>query len=338
MKKILLLNFDIGSGVEYVGNVIAEWIKEFDVEFLEYKVQNPACLVIDSFLKFKPDVVIINDRSARLYEPSYYYKRFFPETKSIYISHGIKEIAQPSSTGNNERREDEVLFYIFARDYMDTIISLGDPIQAPDFIRSRLLKGCFPVYPNDYRPKIQWSHRKKNFCYIGQINKLKFSEDFIRLLKDSPDIDLYGNVNENGFLEKDCVNIIKNYKGYFGQQPQETISDILNQYKYFVLPHGRMPEIFNITLQQAINCGTIPLLLNDQTSDFDHTWAQWASEFVIQFDKEEHLLSAMKELSKNQNDYTYMSYNISAKIQEKFSYWKFKNDFNKLMKGHLDEI
>jgi len=338
MKKVLLLNFDIGSGVEYVGNVISEWVKELDVKFHEYKIQNPACLVIDSFIEIKPDIVIINDRSPRLYEAAYYYKRFFPETKSIYFSHGIREISRPTSS-NNERREDEVLFYIFMRDYIDKVICLGNIDKAEEFIKPKLLEGCFPVYPNDYRPKVQWDDRKKLFCYIGQINKLKISEDFIRLLPSNPDIkiDFYGIINERGFLEKDCIDIIKNSGNYFGPQPQETISDILNQYKYFVLPHGRIPEIFNITLLQAINCGTIPLLMNDRDADFDYTWCDWANEFVVPFNKESSILSAMKQLQNDTDDYTYMSYNISTKIQDKFSYWKFKNEFQTLLKGYVNE-
>jgi glycosyltransferase involved in cell wall biosynthesis len=168
---------------------------------------------------------------------------------------------------------------------------------------------------------------------------LKISESFIRLLPSNPDIkiDFYGILNETGFLEKDCIDIIKNSGNYFGSQPQETIPDILNQYKYFVLPHGRMPEIFNITLLQAINCGTIPLLMNDRNSDFDYTWADWANEFVIPFNKENYMLSAMRQLQEENHDYTYLSKDISSNIQDKFSYWKFKNAFHNLVKGYINE-
>lgn len=337
MKKVSFLNFDCGGGVEYAGNIIAEWIKELDVDFKEYKIQNPACLVINELIAFKPDIVLFNDRPSRLYEAAYYYKRFNPKTKSIYFSHSVKEICPPTTKNNNEKREDEVLFYIFMRDYIDKVVCFGDKNRGKDFIIPKLLGGCFPINPNVYYPKVKWVDRKKLFCYVGQINKLKFSEDFIRLMKRNPDIeiDMYGVINETGFLEQDCVDFLKTHKNYFGPKPQEDIPDILNQYKYLVIPHGRMPEIFHITLLQAINCGTIPILMNDCEAQFDYTWADWATEFIIPCNKELELLTILRNLMKDESDYTYMSDKISKRSQEKFSYDKFKEEFQALLKGWL---
>jgi glycosyltransferase involved in cell wall biosynthesis len=101
-----------------------------------------------------------------------------------------------------------------------------------------------------------------------------------------------------------------------------------------VLPHGRMSEIFNVTLLQAINCGTIPLLMNDVDANFDYTWCDWANGFVVPFNQERGMLSAMRQLQNEPNDYTYMSTNIASKIQDKFSYFSFKNKFQQLLKGN----
>jgi len=94
-----------------------------------------------------------------------------------------------------------------------------------------------------------------------------------------------------------------------------------------------MPEIFNITLQQAINCGTIPLVLNDKTAQFDHSWLDWANGCIVPHDKEEHLFNTMKSITNTQYDYEYFSNIISDDIKNKFNYNKFKQTFQEMMKG-----
>lgn len=334
--KVLLYNLNIGSGVEYTGNIIAQWCKEIEgIEFFEHKIQDPPCLTVNSIVNIQPDIIILNDNCPRVYEGSYYYKRFFPDKKIIYLTHGIKELNYVKHSGNHHYDYDRILLHIGARDYFDKIVSFKNE-DVPEFLTNKVLYGCFPVNPTEYCIKTKWSDRKKDFCYIGQINKLKVSETFIRMMKEYSDIkiDFYGSIAEN-FLEKDCIDIIKKSKTYFGEQAQKEIPNILNKYKYFVMPHGRMPEIFNISLLQAMNCGTIPLIMNDTDGNFDHSWLKWAEGLYIHHNTEDQLFKTLKNpILFDESNYK-VSEDISNSVKTKFDYFKFKDEFQTLLKGWL---
>jgi hypothetical protein len=337
--KVLLYNLNIGSGVEYVGNVIAQWCKEIEgLEFYEHKIQDPPCLTVNSIVKYQPDVIIINDNCPRVYEGPYYYKRFFPEKKIIYLTHGIKELLPIQKSGNMFHNYDRILLYIGARDYFDYIISFN-PIDIPDHLVSKTLHGCFPVDPNEYKITTPWNERKKNFCYVGQINDLKFSLEFLKELKNYDDIiiDCYGNIHDQ-YINKEYKEALAIKQiNYLGFLKQDQVSKILNEYKFYILPHGRVPEIFNITLLQSMFCGTIPLVCNDRKANFNYQWIDWAKGLYTPHDKEWQLLKTMSSQTVINGEYSNISMTISKEAQEKFNYNKFKNEFQQLLKGYINE-
>jgi hypothetical protein len=340
MKKVFLYNLNVGSGVEYSGNVIAEWCKELPINFFEYKEQNPPCLSFDPLIEIKPDIIIINDNCPRVVEPPYYFKRCFPKTKVIYLTHGIKELYPPNNISNMYENYDRLLLYIATRDYFDIVVSFGyikNDNEIPSYLKERFLKGCFPINPENYCVKTPWYNRKKLFCYVGQLNNLKFSLDFLKQLKDydSIQIDCYGYMI-NSYINEEYQKAIKikqiNYKGLL---EQEKVPEILNEYKYFILPHGRIKEIFNISLLQSMCCGTIPLVCNDRTADFDYTWIDWAHGLYTPHNTEEMLLKTITSPTLVEKDYSYLSNYISKQAKERFDYYKFKNEFQQMMKGWL---
>jgi hypothetical protein len=275
-----------------------------------------------------------------VFEPPYYYKRFFPQTKVIYLTHGVKELYEPNKTANMFHNYDRMLLYIGVRDYFDMIVSFGyikDDSDIPIYLKEKFFKGHFPINPERYSIKTPWSERKKLFCYVGQLNNLKFSLEFLKQLKHYEDIqiDCYGNIVHSNINEEysNALNIKQiNLKGYV---EQDKVADVLNEYKYFVLPHGRIKEIFNITLLQSMCCGTIPLVCNDRTADFDYTWIDWAQGLYTPHNTENQLLRTLVSPTLVEKDYSYLSSDISRQAKARFDYNKFKNEFQQIIKGWL---
>ena len=349
MKKVLLLNFDVGSGVEYFGNVISKILQgRPDIDLVEIKRQDHWAFITNDIIEINPDVIILNDLFERYVVCSYMYKLFKPETKVICFSHTWKNlfISKNFNTLNHYEKDFLVLKQHLFK-FCDKIFILNCMPQAAieKNVYKNVINTYFPVDDDLYKIKVNWYDRKKNFLYLGSIIPSKFSELFIDLISETNlSIDCYGFLHTNipEYEEKNREYITKftsckNLK-YKGIIPQEDIPDLLNEYKFLVLPHNG-EEIFNISLLQAIKCGTIPLVSNDRTTNkFDFGWIDWAQGLYYGCNKEEELISNLKEHQFNGIEKgDEISKLISERASEKFSYSRFKEIFDLTMDKFLLE-
>jgi glycosyltransferase involved in cell wall biosynthesis len=121
-------------------------------------------------------------------------------------------------------------------------------------------------------------------------------------------------------------------KGYVNQSK---VADVMNEYKFFVMPHDG-PEPFNIAMLQAIKCGTIPLVVNDR-SDRTSLWLNWAKDLHFCNDTVDEFLVNLNRINKDSDisDAEEISNHISTLSMERFNYQKMKEDFKKIVLDNL---
>jgi len=339
-KKVLYFNFDVGGGIESCGNIFLDFLKEINnIELFEWKAQDQPPNMIDRIIDFSPDIIVLNEFFERSANISFYYKKFRPSTKIVALIHSWKSLF---GDWTDERYSPELRCQMFLNmkffEICDKILVLNYP---PEYIKlpRNAIRAYFPVNDDKYRIKKEWKDRKNDFLYLGSISPLKLSESFIDLINGSNIfIDCYGfRFDGRGEYKKyfgkfdSCKNLI-----YKGLVKQEDVSDILNDYKYFVMPHDGY-EIFNISLLQAIKCGTIPLVSNDRTSkEFDYTWIDWADDLYFGCNKIEELVENIKILSLDAPDHSDISIFISSKAKERFFYYELKEMFVKVIGTYIN--
>jgi hypothetical protein len=344
MKKLFYYNFNVGSGIEYTGNVILEWLKEIEnIEIYEQKHQDQSPHLITEMIREKPDVVVLNEIYHKSTDTTYYYKKFFPDTKVICIVHSYDGLMIKFEDQGENNTEDSAKVWFTVKFYnesMDHAITLNGPVRDVEFplwVKDKIIKSWFPVNPKVYKPIIPWNERKKLFCYMGYIMPIKVSTEFLDKYKNynGIEIDFYSEISS--YLDDDYKRkVLESGINILPMVPQNSVSEILNQYKYFVLPHGRFSEIFNVTLLQSILCGTIPLVCNDRTDrSFDYRWIDWAKGLYFGCNKEDELLSNLVKLKNDNPDLSEVSFDIVERAREKFAYEKNKTDFQNLIKTYL---
>jgi glycosyltransferase involved in cell wall biosynthesis len=325
--KVFLINLNVGSGIEAVGDTIKKWIQELPVELVEYKDQTKEGSTMSRLLEEHPDIIVINEIFSRIISPVLFYKLAFPNTKVILFSHSQKYFITP-----NEPDNQHVLL-------MD-LLRLTDIIYTLDASQNKILqkenlKFC-PSDPKIFHNEIPWKARPNLFCIIGGIYPLKVHLDFLNLAHYIPtQIDIYGEVLEKfttskyrmAFALAASQNLEKKEK-----IPQAEVGKVLNQYKYIIFPHHGS-ETFCMMLQQAIMCGTIPIVLNDDSGkDFNPSWIEWASNMCYVTNNIKTLIENLTLIAKDEEDYTPISQFISKEITKRFGYKTFKNDFQTLLK------
>lgn len=333
-KKVLYLNYDVSGGVEYSGGVIGEWINELGLIVYEIKNQDSPTRIFRHFETYRPDMVVINELFDRSTIPTFYYRMLFPNTRVVVIAHSWKEINHIFDNIDYKRIHDLELLRL-----ADCIICLNYNIkhQWNRWVPIRIMNKHMPCNPNIFYPKVQWEDREKLFCYAGQIHPLKFSEKFIDLLSGSTavKIDCYGNMWDipemRDYNKKFTTTRSISYKGNVAQ---ERVAEILNQYKFYVMPHTGY-ELFNFTLMQAIFCGTIPLVSLDRISNtFDHSWIDWTKGLANVCNTEVELFNNLREIQKAGNaEFAKESKIIVERANERFSYSEFKKQFQEMLLG-----
>lgn len=331
---ILLYNPDVGSGLEYVGDIIKSWIDDVTDQYVEVKVQDhPLHLIKQYFNPTQPNFVIVNEEHESICVALCYYKLFHPDIKIIYIYHVWQNIVYM-----HQNRMYKDVYKRSLLDLADHIICVNyppDEIKFPKHLVDKIYKGFMPMDPTIYYPKVPWQSRQGLFMYLGNIIPQKVSVEFLqKIQKTSITIDCYGklsNIPEYIELFNSCNNMV--CKGYIDQSK---VTDILNQYKFFVMPHhGQEP--FNISMLQAIMCGTIPLVVNDRNSEkFSPSWIDWAKDLYYENNTVDEFIENLIRIV-NEDDISNcidISTNISRQVNERFDYGKFKKDFIDLIKTY----
>jgi len=332
--NVLLMNLNVGSAIEYVGGVIKKWIQELPVQFIEYKDQTKESVTIDFIIGAKPDIIVVNETYPRIIAPVLYYKKFNPKTKIILLVHSHKTFLGENET-NPHVINQHTLFMDLVK-LSDVVFTLDAKPLQKNMMSNIQVKFC-PSEPEIFSNKLKWSDRPKLFCIVGNIYPLKICKEFLLKAKTIPvEFDVYGRFMEK-FSDESYKNIfkdaIKENLKFKGEIPQSEVGRILNGYKYCVFPHHGA-ETFFMTLAQAAMCGTIPILLNDESGrEFNPDWVTWAENLYLGCADIKNFIWNLKLVSENPVDYTILSNHISKDIANRFNYEKFKQEFQLLLEN-----
>ena len=333
--NVLLINLNVGSGIEYCGNVFKKWISELPVNLTVYKDQTSESATIDFLIQHKPDIIVINEAYTRITTPVFYYKIFNPAVKVIFAIHSQKSFCFADDSNIPDYKKNEMTMLNELIKISTQVYTLdGRPLPKNYGSSNISVKFC-PSEQEFFFNKLKWLDRPNKFCVVGNIYPLKVCEDFLKKAKTIPThFDVYGKFMDK-FSTKDYKILFKNSTSnnliFKGEIPQDKVGEILNQYQYCVFPHHG-EESFFMTFQQAIMTGTIPILLNDTNSKtYNGQWATWAENLYWGCDNIDDFISNLTKLATDKTDYTSVSNFISAEISKKFDYFKFKKSFQNLI-------
>ncbi|RLE67011.1 MAG: hypothetical protein DRJ38_00125 [Thermoprotei archaeon] len=306
----MYFNLNVGGGIERTGRVVETMLPDAHV----YRQQNPGCIIAEELARLQPDVIVMNEQFPRVMEAVYYY-RLTHKCNVILLNHCYDCI--------NGRRVDDPDRRLLVRRFLrqiDTILNLNYVPENAKLLRNviRMYHPCNPKF----RLKIPWDERPKKCLYWGNLAPHKFNVKFLELYDD---IDVYGRIRCDGeykdrLLESGC------YRGYL---PEERLVDTINEYKYFVVPHDGY-EPFMLTLQEAMQCGTIPLVTNSRDYPKSY-WIDWAKGLYIEFRD----VWQLSRWLRRDRDLTQMSYGIAREIRRRHSYDRFKKVLWSLIKRKL---
>jgi glycosyltransferase involved in cell wall biosynthesis len=297
--KILLVNLNVGSGIEHVGNKIFTWLNELKIfsdaprQVDEYKKQTCVSVFTNDLIEYGPDIVVVNEIYPRVIEPLYYYKRYNPDLKVLFICHSWKTLIDNMYNENNHQYKQMV--HLFSRDTCDKIICLSKKDPGYEYmygVDRKAVELYMPVSSEEYRVITPWRDRKKLFANFGGTPN-RLSDEFVEKIK---------NTN----LHIDC------YGKELPRVKQEDMPAVLNEYKFFILPHDKSGEVFFITLLQSIMCGAIPIICGS------NGWASWADGLYFEAQNVDTLIKNMELLSKDQTDFTSVSNRLSGIASKQF--------------------
>jgi hypothetical protein len=334
---ILYVNFDVGSAIEFAGNIFEEWIKELivdnDINLNVIKTQNPYWMLSDIFYESKPNIIILNEFFDRSNIPSFFYKKYFPETSIILIEHvwqRMKDCFDKNEYNINKTFYQECTQIFCINNFPENFV----------LNIKNLLNFYYPTDPKVFNIFKPWGEREKNFIYLGNILPHKLSYEFIEKIKGTDiKIDCYGKKmldNEElkpyyELFDSRSENLI-----YKGEISQNEVPKMINDYKYFIMPHNGF-EPFNWVLLQSIFCGTIPLIVNNKMqNDFDPSWIDWADTLYFGCDKVDELINNLNLILIDSPNLSKISEDINNRGQEKFNYYKFKDKFQEVVSTEIE--
>ena len=307
--RMFYFNLDVGGGIKRTGDTVRSMIPQA----IEYSRQNPAFILFDELVKVRPEVIIINEAFPRVLEAVYYYNLAF-KSRVILLNHCYSSLKKPRAHCKDQLYL--IKRFICRMDYILNLDYVPYQIREPNVIP--MYHPCNPKF----KLRIPWNERPKKCLYWGNLLPHKFDPKFLELYQE---IDLYGKIpcdNEykDKILESGC------YKGYL---PEEKLIDTINEYKYFVVPH-RGYEPFMLTLQEAMQCGTIPLVTNKRDYPNCH-WIDWARGLYYEFRSLESLVQWLK----TDHDLGKFSFHISNEINKRHSYDTFKRVLWSLIRSDI---
>lgn len=173
---------------------------------------------------------------------------------------------------------------------VDYVITLSPVVE--EELKKKHLKTIvlpFPV-PDVFQKKTKWSDREDVLYYHGRMIPSKTNvEEIENILKYGFQVAMRGPICKYYWAEEDLkekiftdfkeqlLKLDKQYSNLTllpGTQDQDLIVEELNKYKfYFTLSTG---EAFNVALQEAIACGTVPIVRSNGAY-----W--WADHLILEF-------------------------------------------------------
>jgi len=308
---IFYFNLNVGGGIERTGRVVESMLPDAYV----YRLQNPGFVMFEDLIRAQPDVIVMNEQFPRVMEAVYYYK-LAKSCRVILLNHCYSNLG-----GRAVDDHDRQLLVKKLLQRIDAIINLNY-IPPGHRVPENVIRLYHPCNP-EFHLRIPWDDRSKKCLYWGNLLPHKFDVRFLDLYSE---IDIYGTIRCDGeyrdkILESGC------YRGYI---PEGRLVDTINEYKYFVVPHNGY-EPFMLTLQEAMQCGTIPLVANSR--DYPRSyWIDWARGLYYEFGSLD-LLARWLRTDHNLSDF---SFYISGEIQKRHSYERFKTILWSLIRQNLN--
>lgn len=350
MRRVSFFHFDVGSAIEYAGDIFLSWMEELQLEGWEIQViknQDQAYTLIDSLIEFGPDIIVLNEYYSKTVEAATYYKKFNPDVKIFFLSHTWFDTCNIIEHDVTEIRDgrteegifDKIRFKHFLQEVVNEIMFLN---YRPDGMlpMSNMHNFYYPTDDQVFTITTPWKDRPNLFCNLGNLLPHKLSKEFLVKVRSTDlVVDCYGKDDWDSKIVtpelRDYYRLAKASKNLklLGIKPQSEVAAVLNQYKYFVMPHNGY-EPFNWTLLQAIFCGTIPLVSNDRKSTrFDPSWIDWAEGLYLGTDTVDELVKNMVSIKKENPDLSELSSTISEQAQAKFNYSVMKDAFLDILRS-----
>lgn len=275
MRRVFLINLNVGSAIEYAGNILKHWLISVpETEVFEYKHQTMSHHTLEALINFKPQLIVVNEFYPRIIDAVSAYKLIDPDCKIIFINHVWRDLFID--------HPDCPAFHSFFLNKCSAIFCLNKmPVDQAAKFDERLYNYHYPADPHIFKVSTPWSDRKLNFCYIGNILPHKIHPEFLKKITATDiSIDCYGRRFDTDPAYNELFDNCPNMK-FHGQLDQLVVAETFNKYKYFILPHNGY-EPFNFTVLQSAFCGTIPIILNDKKSTvYNGKWLDWADGLYL---------------------------------------------------------
>lgn len=334
MKKIFYINLNVGSAIEYAGNIFKEWLYQLpNSQVIEYKYQTLPHHTIETMTNIRPDLIVVNEFHPRIISAVASYKLMCPECRILFICHVWRDLVVS--------HDDCPEFHSYFLNKCDAVFCLNQmPENKANELPFHLYNYYYPTDPHYFRNIIPFNDRTKEFCYIGNLLPHKFDAAFITAIHDyawNISIDCYGRHFDT--LEGYCAAEMELYNeaiddcwqiSHLGELNQYDVGKTFNEYKYFVLPHNGY-EPFNFTLLQAVFCGTIPLVLNDRESEtYDGTWLDWAKGLYLGTGLLDDYAINLAKIHNLKPDMSDLSILITDRAEKRFNYEIMMNEFKEV--------
>lgn len=292
---VYLYNFNVGSGIQRIGDNTYDCIKD-DYTPVNYYAQNPPSILFRDIIRQKPDVVIMNEFYPRICKAVYFYKLTNPNTKIILLNHCYDLLTLLPFKKDYERTDTDgtVLLNDLFFNEIDHFINLNYHPPNERYHRKVAPKVIDAIHPieDKFKYETPWIERPKNFMYFGNLHHIKFNPEFIDAIeKTQMKIDVYGKIDTAPEDIQKRLKSSPNIK-FGGFIPEEKLVETINSYKFMVVPHNGY-EPFNLAIAEAIRCGTIPIVTNPEGSDGRGDWLGWANDFYIRCTDIEHMIQTM---------------------------------------------
>jgi glycosyltransferase involved in cell wall biosynthesis len=333
VKKIAVFNLNVGSAIEYAGEIFTEWLREFVYEVRVYTAQTQATQTMRFLVNYEPDLIIINEDHHRPIVTNLLYQAI-RHVPIIYIDHSWYRINW--ETQKNYTSDSDQVYLMWYKEMLhkaDHIFCLNyKPDNVPWYqpVQDKISNRFYPTDPSIFNITQPWARRERMFCYIGNLLPHKLSEDFLAKIRWTDlKVDCFGSADHatERYIKVFDKAVDSGHISYQGLVGQGEVADVMNKYKYLVLPHDGY-EPFNWVLKQCMFCGTIPLVTNDRDSTLYYgKWIDWADGLYMGTKYTNDFIDNMMLLVHEEPDHSEESVRISRMAQAKFDYNDFKNEF-----------
>jgi len=261
------------------------------------------CVVVDSYDKIDPKTTELILNEVRITS--------FDQFSEISGDYPISLIQQSTLTHDPDVLNKKITTIYHSTPILKSFIR--------EYYSGKLVELGFPIR-SEFEITTPWSDRLDKFVFHGRIYEQKISIKFLKeLQKHNIEIDLYGPVckkywsdedesEEKYHIYKQEITKLDNVTLY-PQIVNSEVPQMLNKYKFFTIFSSG--EAFNLSLQEAMACGTVPLVRwNDAFG--------WSENTLLKFYNEEVICDTYMGLKGK--DLTGYSGAISTFIHNKYSF------------------